>query len=374
MTTPILTHAFFHVPRPDRLYRQFRFRSHHPALELNLVEDILAEYGLRLQGRVEVPIGRSENVIFKTPAGKKMLKRYKKTLIPVSLSYEHSILNHLAQIDFPAPRLNPTVHGETLLQKDDRCYALFDVLEGYFQYHNYFLLPAQTRQFISMSGQALGALHNALRDHTPEGYHTNSFKSKEGDRRDLNWYIDKLDWCRQEIPRLQTDEAHVLSRMYAEHASWIIETLHHLNDRIEEAAPLRLIIHSDYGPYNLFFKPGASTVILDFELAHLDWRLADLAMALPYFAGGRLGFSVNKMNYFLAGYQTSCPIDPSELHLLPSVWLFLTLRRILFCWYRFCEAPADRWVAEAQQKLKLARWLITNQDMLSSRLSLLTAT
>jgi Ser/Thr protein kinase RdoA (MazF antagonist) len=322
-----------------------------------------------MQGRIEVPIGRSENAIFETPAGKKMLKRYKKTVIPASLRYEHCILNHLAQIDFPAPRLNRTVEGETLLQKDGRCYALFDVLEGYFQYHNYFLLPGQLRRFIGMSGQALGALHNALRDFTPEEHHTNGFKSREDDRpRDLNLYIDKLDWCRQEMPRLQTDEAHILRRMCAEHASWITEILHDLNNRIEEAAPQRLIIHSDFGPYNLFFKPGAPIVILDFELAHLDWRLADLATALPFFASSRLGFSPKKMSYFLEGYRTSWPIGDRELRLLPAVWLFLTLRRVIFCWYRFCEAPAGRWLVEAQQKLKLARWLIDHQGSLSSQL------
>src|SRR5262249_36614462 len=148
------------------------------------------------------------------------------------------------------------------------------------------------RQFIRSSGKALGALHNALRDFTPAGQHPNGFKSREGERwRDLDWFIDKLTWCQQQIPRLRSDGAGVLRRLCAEEANWVAATLHDLNDRINAAAPPRQIIHSDYGPYNLFFKPGAPTVILDFELAHLDWRLADLAMALPAFAGGRLGFS-----------------------------------------------------------------------------------
>lgn len=365
--TPILsTSPMLYVPRPDRLYSQITFNKRQAQVDVDLLQDILAEYGLRMQAKVKVPIGRSGNVIVKTSAGKKILKRYKDTLVPAAFDHEHSILNYLAQIDFPAPRLTPTLSGETLIQKGGSYYALFDFLEGYFQYHNYFLLPIQTQQFIVASGKALAALHHTLQDFTPMEHHPNGFKSKEGDRwREITWFSDKLDWCRRQMPTLHTDEADLFRRMISEHADRVEAELLNLNDRLARAELPRLIIHSDYGPYNLLFKQGAHVVILDFELTHLDWRLADLCMAVPAFATTRLGFSFRKMKYFLAAYQSSYPIHNQELELFPAVWQFLTLRRIIFCWYRYCDAPSQRWLNEAMQKLKLAQWLTHNQQTLT---------
>lgn len=370
MMTPILqSDRAFYVPRPDRLYHQFRYRRERSNIEQRLVQDILAEYGVQVRGNIEVQVGRSDSVIFETPDGKKMLKRYKETLIPAAVLHEHSILTYLAQIGFPAPRLARTISGDTLLQKEGRCYAVFEFLEGYFQYHNYLLLPGQLRQFITASGKALGTLHSTLQDFTPEGYHPNGFKSRtEGRWRELDWFDEKLEQCRQNLPRLQSRDGRVAGDMFSEHAGWVEATLHELDERIDVAALPRVIIHGDYGPYNLFFKREAPTVILDFELARLDWRLADLAMALPAFANSRLGFSLQKMRCFLEGYRAGCPIDAEELRLLPAVWQFFVLRRVVFCWYRYCETPTARWLTEAQQKLKLARWIGSRQRTLSSLL------
>jgi Ser/Thr protein kinase RdoA (MazF antagonist) len=360
----------FYVRRPDLLYQQLRFRQQRSSIEQGILQGILAEYGLQVQGKVQAQVGRSEDLVFETPHGKKMLKRYKDTLIPAALIHEHSILNYLAQIDFPAPRLTPMMNGDTLLQKDGRCYALFDFLEGYFQYHHYFFLPNQMRQFIMASGQVLGGLHNALKDFSPEGYHPNGFKSRtEGRWREIGWFLEKLERCRQELPHLQTGDGRVWSHMFSEHAGRVEETLQNLDDRLKAAGPLRLIIHGDYGPYNLFFKRGAPTVILDFELAHLDWRLADLAMALPAFANSRLGSSLQKMKSFLEGYRSACPIDDEELRLLPLVWQFFALRRVVFCWYRYCDTPTRRWLNESQHKLKLFDWIANHHDTLSTLLT-----
>lgn len=300
-----------------------------------------------------------------------MLKQYKSTVELAGVRHEHSILRYLAQIEFPAPRLHANTNGETLIQHDGKYYVLFDVLEGYFQYHNYFLLPAQAQALIAASGKALGALHVALKDFTPEGYQPNGFTSPTGDRwRELSWYTDKLAWCREEIPQLQTEETRLMQRMFAEHADRLEAMLYDLNNAITVAAPTRLIIHGDYGPYNLFFKHGAPVVILDFELARLDWRLTDLATALPSFVQSRLGFSWRKMTWFLEAYQTYCPMDAAELQLLPAVWQFLTLRRVIVCWYRYCTTHATQWLIEAQHKLKLIDWLIANQQTLANVLKL----
>jgi Ser/Thr protein kinase RdoA (MazF antagonist) len=110
-------------------------------------------------------------------------------------------------------------------------------------------------------------------------------------------------------------------------------------------------------------------VILDFELARLDWRLTDIATALPSFARSRLGFSLPKMRAFVAGYRARCTVEADELALLPDVWRFLTLRRLIVCWQRFYDTHARRWLDEAAQRLALALWLSDNQPRLSGWLT-----
>jgi Ser/Thr protein kinase RdoA (MazF antagonist) len=372
MTTPIFqARQAYYLPRPDRLYHQITFRRRPPKIDMGLLRDILADYGIAARGKIEVPggPGRSDNVIVETAAGKKLLKRYKDTITPAAALHEHSILVHLAQVGFPSPRLARTTSGETLIQHDGKCYAMFDFIEGYFHYHNYFLLPAQAQRFIATSGRALGALHNVLADFSPAGDHPSGFKSRGEDRwRELSWFTDMLEECRQKLPQLQGADANLMRQMLAEHADRVEGSLRRLDATLAAAAPARLIIHGDYGPYNLLFRRGAPVVILDFELARLDWRLTDLSTALPSFARSRLGFSFQKMKCFLEGYRTSCPIDRTELSLLPSVWQFLTLRRVVVGWQRFCSTGSGRWLVEAQQKLELAGWLAENQRTLSGQL------
>lgn len=373
MTTPILDAGqLYCLPRLDRLYRQLRFR-HHPALvDTQLVESILDVYGMQARGVGTVPgvPGRSQNLILVTDAGKKMLKRYKRTVDAAAVHHEHTILRYLAEIDFPAPRLNHTTRNETLVRREGYSYALFDVIEGYFQYHNYLFTPTQTGEFIRASGQALGALHQALRDYTPEGSNHNGFVSHTGKRwREIGWFISQLEQCDQASQQAGPAANHPLRHALSQHAEWIKERLHKLDTLLASAAPTRLIIHGDYGPYNLFFKRGAPVIVLDFELARLDWRLTDLATALPSFAHSRLGFNWNRMRWFVDAYRSRCGVDNAELSLLPAVWQFLSLRRVIVCWSRFSETGEPRWMQEARHKLALANWLGKNESKIARSLA-----
>ncbi|RPI35101.1 MAG: hypothetical protein EHM70_00735 [Chloroflexota bacterium] len=356
------------IPRPDRLYRQFAFRQQPSEIDQGKVRDILLDYGLFLLTPAVAPAGpgRSDTLVLETTDGVKLLKRYKSNLDAAAIRHEHSILRHLARVYFPAPRLTFTTSDDTFIQREDRIYALFDYFDGYFQYHNYFFLPAATRQFVAASGRALGLLHAVLKDFDPEGQNPNGFKSRQGERwRELDWFTEKLAWCKTKLPDLPNEAARELDGMMSKHSAWIESRLRELDVYLRAADPTRLIIHGDYGPYNLFFKQDRPVIILDFELARLDWRLSDLANALPSFARSRLGFNYTRMADFLGAYQSVFPIDQQELQLLPDVWLFLTLRRVIVCWHRYCETQAQGWLDEARQKLALAHWLIDQRIRLS---------
>lgn len=362
-------HFLLSLPRPDRWYRRLRTRKLQSNLTADLVRGVLDRYGLRLQRPATLIAGpsRSTNVVVETDAGTKILKRYRNTVEQVAIVHEHSILNYLASISFPVPHLTSTGDGETLVEIGGRWYALFEYLEGYFQYHNSVFFPPQTRQFVTSAGQALACFHLALRDFVPAGYNPNGFKPLGGERwRELTWYRERLDWCRSEARRGGSTDGQPLSRVLSERADWIADSLSSLDDHLKAADPRRLIIHGDYGPYNLLFKKDASVVVVDLELARLDWRLTDLATGLEKFAKNRGGLDFGKMRCFLESYNGTFPMHRDELRLLPAVWRFWVLRRVVIWWHRYCQDGEVHWLVKARRALNLVRWLAANEGALAS--------
>jgi len=342
-------------------------------IELDKVQEILAEYGLKPTATPRPPaiLGRGNSSIVDTSLGRKMLKRYKASVALPAVIHEHSILTYLAQINFPAPRLLSTCTGETFVHRQGDTYALFDFIEGYIQYPNYFLPPAQVRRFVSAAGETLASLHDELQDFVPAGQNPNGFKSLRGDRwRDLGWYTDKLAHCIAETRRLNTtgNETPAIVNILLRRADWIHDTLCQLDRVLKAAAPPRLIIHGDYGPCNLLFKQNAPAVVLDFEIARLDWPIVDLAKAISNFAFDRLGFSFGKMKRFLDAYEARFPISNDELRLIPTVWQFLLIRRVIVCWYNYCMTRANRWWTEIQHHLKRMDWIVDNREKLLAHL------
>ncbi len=366
-----------YLPRPDRLYDRLRFRRRRQSeVDLAVVEEILAEYDLKLLESPQVPSGQGRccSLIVTTRQGKKLLKLYKHTVEVPAIIHEHSILGCLAQIDFPSPRLVSTPAGETLVRRDEHNYALFDFIEGGFQYHNYFLLPAQVRQFIAASGETLAILHDKLKDFVPQGHNLNGFKSRREDRwRALDWYTSRLTRCIAETQRRSAELGRTEAAGLLERANYFEESLAQLDTMLKEAELPRLIVHGDYGPYNLFFRRNAPVVVLDFEIARLDWRATELVDALQRFSYNRWGFRLDKMKCFLDAYRSQFSIASDELRLLPAVWKFLNVRRCIVHWHYFCDTHSPERLAQAQWNLELINWITANQDAFLACLDARTA-
>lgn len=355
-----------YLPRPGLLYYNLIFRRRQPKVDLAKIKGVLAEYGLELMGDPQWPLGqgRGLTLVVHTPRGKKLLKRYKHTVIRPAITYEHSILTYLAQVDFPSPRLVTTKTGQTLVCRDEDNYALFDFIEGGFQYCRYVLFPGQAQHFVMIAGELLAILHTELQGCVPEGYNPNGFKSQNGDRwRELEWFLSRLTDCVAEASRLNGVAG-------GEHGAWLLtnakyleESLVQLDAMLKEASLPRLIAHGDYGPYNLLFRKNAPVVILDFEIARLDWRVFDLVDAWWRFCNDRLlGLRINKMIDLLDAYQSRLPLTKDELRLMPEVWKFLHIRRCIASWYKFNQTQAGFHLVRARQHLKLVDWMIVNQD------------
>lgn len=350
--------------RPGHFYHNLKFRQRRSQADLALIREVLAEYELELTG--DLPIvsgqGRSHSLLVATASGKKMFKRYKRTVIKPAIACEHSILRYLAEINFPAPRLVATKTGETWVSHAEDHYALFDFIEGGFQYQQYFLLPGQSRQFITIAGKLLAELHEKLQDFIPQGYNPNGFKSRHDGRwRDLGWFMSRLRYCLAEAPQLNANMGS-LGSQFLGRAEQLEQALPELEAVLTEATLPRLVIHGDYGPYNLLFRQNAPVIVIDFEIARLDWRLTELVDALWRFGEDRfLGFRIDKMKVFLDAYQTHLPLALEELRSLPAVWKYLHIRRFIVNWYRYCDTLADSSLAKAQLHLKLIDWMTANQ-------------
>lgn len=96
------------------------------------------------------------------------------------------------------------------------------------------------------------------------------------------------------------------------------------------------VIHGDVGPKDFFFKDGEYMGIIDFNAAHLDYLLLDIAPMMMYCA---LYKPERKNQYinFITAYLEDAPTQKEELR-----WLHLLLRtrwllQILYHQYRYME-------------------------------------
>lgn len=348
-------------PNPSQVLHHLSSRLQKKSNELAPVAELLKFYegDWRKVHQVSLP-SRSVNRVIDLPQGKRFLKRYKPTVDEDMIRHEHSILLHLEQRRFPSPRLIKTTAGDTFVRLGSQTYALFDYIDGYFQYHHYLMLPPVRLHFIADSAVALGNLHMSLQGCKLEGKSFNGFVSTTGERwREVDWFLDKLDWCRLQNPQRPVPQE--IQKM-ALISGQFSKRLTGLDQSIKQAEPSRTVIHGDYGPYNLMFKNGSPVIILDFELARLDWRLTDICQSLFSFCRGRLGFSQTKMHTFLNAYQSVLPISKQEFTLLPAVWQFLNLRRIVICWERWIQHGSERMLLEISRRMNTLRWIEENPD------------
>jgi Ser/Thr protein kinase RdoA (MazF antagonist) len=354
------------LPRPDRLNLKSLLSTPELSREdQRWLSVLVSTYGLSLLSpaiKIETN-GRSNNWILVTNAGKKILKKYKSSVEAEQIRQEHAVLSELARIEFAAPHLNKNVHGETLTDIGDSRFALFDFLDGYFQYHEQIYFPSQASTFIELAAISLATLHEALHDFVPDGKNPNGFVSRTGPRwRALNWYLDQLTANKQQSQKhVENNGGRELNRLLRR-VTWIKDRLAVLDETLATAPLDRVIIHGDYGPYNLMFKNGNPVVVIDFELARLDWRLTDLATSMNTFARNRLGFQQKKMRHFIQAYQRTSKVKVEQLKYLPSVWEYLSLRRLIVCWNRALETGQEKWLSEAMDRMRMIDWITTHKN------------
>lgn len=189
------------------------------------------------------------------------LKLFHPWFPPESITYTHSIHQHVVEEGLPAPRAMLDRDGASFTRVGDSYWALYHALDGH---------HANEREWMwgrPKAAETLGALHAALEDFTPEGESFGPWAA---------WSIDTVDrvlegW--QPHPDLPADLlGYVRDRLARRYFAELYPELP------------KLVVHGDFVASNVLWRGDAisSSIsgILDFERAHPDTALFDFAWGL----------------------------------------------------------------------------------------------
>ena len=175
--------------------------------------------------------------------------------------FEHTVLDHLHHLGWPVAAPVATPEGDRILEVDERLYTLFPRLPGRRG------APERPRSPRAL-GRMLARLHRDL-----EGCRYES---------PLTLFTPILDiattWG------TGTHSVEELFTTYAEEspeaAEYCLRTLAEVRAQVatlDTSGMTRTLIHGDWHAGNLLYTRGEVTGVLDFDFAHPDLRVADLA-------------------------------------------------------------------------------------------------
>ena len=312
------------IPRPQMLSRIVSFPCRRMALPIDTAHLLSAEYEIDVH---EQRLFRTRDGVHNTNAfvlgdGRKQffLREHVIGADADSLAFEHSLLDHLHQNNFPVATPLRTVKGHSYVSTGDRYYVLFDFVPGYI-YSQYYLSKQNKYIHVREAGRALGEYHRLIADFRPAG------------NRLWRDYRDTVQQLGEFYKSVSTDTLRDdFDRFFLTHFHYLVDTLFEVGDPWVDKRDLRqLIIHEDYGPYNLIFQHGKISAVLDWMDAHLDWRASDLAFSLSVFACTRTArYDRELLRLFLEAYQSNCDIAPQEITHMPDLLCLKRLNELPF--------------------------------------------
>lgn len=207
----------------------------------------------------DVPDGNA-NWLISGDSGRLVLRRHHAEATYDGLVWEHAVLRHLAGAGWTVP--GPV--GE-LTEYQGRWYELNRYVPGQ-------PVRPEGRGEQAQRGRVLARLHLALRElgdrigprpgWRPQHTHTT--------------FITSLDWD------ASVRALAAVSPRLAEWASAAAAATRGALDAAGAAALLVTVVHGDFAEWNMHYTGGRLTGVIDFELAHLDSRPFELAMARTY--------------------------------------------------------------------------------------------
>jgi homoserine kinase type II len=257
-----------------------------------------------------------------TAAGDYVLRRYNVHRSHAAIAYEHDVLRYLAGKNWPVAAPLPT-GGETIVEAEERLYALLPLLPGRPS-------PYVSDRYSRLKGRLLARLHEDLAGWEPPGQ-----RETFGRVWELDVYVgaqtrySTLNELLMDFGQEYTDHARAIrSQKYA--------MLRELSTLGYGELPL-VATHFDFHHDNLLWSRGELTGLLDFDLAHLDARVADVAQSLAFDCLAPPAYNAINLSAaraFLGGYMDHTPLSDVELQLIVPL---VRAAILLMVTWRLCQ-------------------------------------
>lgn len=266
------------------------------------IEPALAAWGIagavteRLTGGAANEHWRAE-----TAAGPRVLRRYHRRRATASLPYEHDLLRFLADRKWPVPAPIATEEGDTVVETAQGRWALFPFMRG---------APLEDSELaLQRKGSLLALLHTDLAEWPSRGQRPTFGRVTDLDAavapEGFRSFEDFLAWYADE----DSERAAVLAGTRQRNAADL--------DACRYAEQPDTVVYYECFGANVLFVEDTVTALLDFDMAHEDARVADIARSLVVDCGS----DPAKMRSWLAGYAAHANprLDGDEAELIPPL-------------------------------------------------------
>ncbi len=271
----------------------------------------------------------NSNYLLETTRDKYILTLYEKRVDPEDLPFFIAMLDHLAAHGCLVPPMIADREGVKIQQLCGRSACLITFLPGVSVSHP---TPAQAHA----TGQALGNMHSALTNFTPE-------------RRNS---MDHDGWrtLAEQCGPAQLD------RIEPGLAQAIAGELDYLDEHWPHDLP-RSAIHADLFPDNVLMLDDRVTGLIDFYFSCTDIRAYDLAVthAAWCFSEDGNDFHDPVSQALMAGYISAFPLGDGDRQALPLLARGAALRFLLTRAYDWINTPADALVTRKDPQAFLHR-------------------
>jgi Ser/Thr protein kinase RdoA (MazF antagonist) len=313
------------VPKPSYMVSRLAPRQGPDGMSHRVLLDLAERYQLgEVRACHRVPRSPSRNLVLATSRGKYVLRRHH--LSEVDVAYEHGVLSYLQQKGFPAPRMLTHQAGRAWTEIDGALYSVYEFVDGYCP-SDFLWSPAVQRRIAARCGQMLAEYHRVVVDLVPSGFKWSGYRPTDGERwRDGDWFRQALAEIR---PLLQKPTA---TSPMDEWAWYRIDAIHRmlgLEALVERHPDLsKLVVHGDYAPWNILFRPGKASLVLDFNESRLDLKIYDLMLATFWFAWRGDHLDSRRAQAFQVGYCQGGRLSTCDVDLAGPVFQWIMARSL----------------------------------------------
>ena len=269
----------------------------------------------------------NSNYMLDTTEGRYFLTLYEKRVDAGDLPFFLDLLDHVAMRGCRVPRALPGRDGIAIRQLAGRPACLIEFLPGISVSHP---TPAQAKAV----GVALGGLHEALADFTPERPNT----------------LGPVGWQKL-FAQCGRDLDSIAAGLHDRVARSLDDVVAHWPQHLARAA-----IHADLFPDNVLMRGDEVGGLIDFYFACTDIRAYDLAVTHSAWAFDGAGDPLAGIgNALVSGYASGFGLTPEERTALPVLARGACLRFLLTRAWDWLNTPAGALVVRKDPLAYLKR-------------------